>query len=87
MYTLIVFTSTGCRACPKAKLVGEQAASELGAVFGTQNITKNITAATEAGIQSVPTTVLFNGKTIVGSVQGVIQKDKLVSLFRAAMSA
>jgi len=85
--TLVDFYATWCGPCKMMGPILESVAKEVGddAKILKVDIDKNMDAAREYGVRSVPTLILFKEGEIVWRQAGVSQKNLLVETIQKAI--
>ena len=85
--TLVDFYATWCSPCVTMGPILESVSKEIGsgAKILKVDIDKNMEAAKEYGVRSVPTLILFKEGEIVWRQSGVTQKDLLVETIQKVL--
>jgi thioredoxin 1 len=81
---LVDFWATWCGPCQRITPIVEELAAEFAgkAKVGKLNVDENQEAATEYGVQSIPTLLIFKGGEVVDRVIGAVPKRVLQEALR-----
>lgn len=87
--TVIDFWAPWCGPCRMLAPIFEEVANTIGdrATFAKVNIDDNSDAASQYGVRSIPTLMIFKSGKLVSTKTGVLSKDTFVSWVEGELTA